>query len=79
MAHFAGDINPKTGQPYKANSMFQNFIYDLTFQESKCVWKNRKQLESYFLIMAVVFCWTIIVPIIKLKLYFESRSKSDHR
>ena len=77
MAKFEGDV--VNGKVLKANSMAENFIFDLTFQESKCVWKHREQLEQYFLIMAAVFCWTIVVPIIKLNLYFSSRKKTDHR
>ena len=77
MAKFAGDV--VNGKVLKANSIFENFIYDLTFQEDKCVWKHREQLEQYYLIVGAVFCWTVIVPIIKLNLYFKSRKKTDHR
>lgn len=77
MARFEGDVI--NGKTLKANSMFENFIYDALFQEDKCVWKNREELESYFLILSVVFCWTIIVPAIKIPAYFSSRGKSDHR
>jgi hypothetical protein len=77
MAKFAGDV--ANGKALKANSILENFFYDLTFQEDKCVWKHREQLEQYFLILSVVFCWTVIIPIIKLAAYFKSRGRSDHR
>jgi hypothetical protein len=79
MAHFLCDKKPDGTYYKKAGSMLTNFWYDLSFQESKCVWKNRGELENYFLMVGLVFCWTVIVPIIKAKLYFQSKGKSDHR
>lgn len=46
MAKFEGDI--VDGVPLKANSTMTNFWYDLTFQESKNVWKDRNEMEQYF-------------------------------
>jgi len=79
MAHFLCDKKADGTFYTKSNSMLTNFWYDLFGQEDKCVWKNRGQVESYFLVVGAVFIWTVIVPIIKLKLYFDSRGKSDHR
>jgi hypothetical protein len=79
MAHFLCDQKSDGTFYTKVPSMVENFWYDLIGQEDKCVWKNRDQLESYFLVVGAIFCWTVIVPIVKVKLWIESKGKSDHR
>jgi hypothetical protein len=79
MAHFLCDQKPDGTYYTKVPSMFENFVYDTFGQEDKCVWKDRDQLESYFLYMALIFCWTVIVPVIKIKLWIDSKGKKDHR
>jgi hypothetical protein len=79
MAHFVGDTKTDGTVYHKANPMWLNFWYDASFQEDRCVWKNRGELERYFIIVGALFCWTVIVPLAKLNLYLQSRKKRDHR
>lgn len=79
MAYFEGDKDKETGRILHAKSSLENFWFDLIGQEEKCVWKHREHLESYFLWMSLIFCWTVIVPIVKMIAYFKSRGQSDHR
>jgi hypothetical protein len=81
-ANYEGDVDPETGQVFRAKSTFENFMNDLLWREEKCVWRDREHLESYFLTLAGISAVTVIglpITVIKLISYAKSRAKWDHR
>lgn len=67
---FKGD----PGHP-EAYSFLHNLWLDIIGRESDECWEDREALEAYFLILSA----TVVLAPWKLKSYFKSRKRTDHR